>query len=199
MPTYATNVLPRILADFHGHYPDINVTVHDVIAETVVEMVRDQRCELGIALNPGDAPDLDFQPLYEDRFMAILPPGHALLNQKQLRWANLLKYPHISLQHPAGTRTLIARALTRQGLNLVPRFESHQLVSIGRMVKEGLGLSVVPTTSKPQMIEMGLECRAIASPVIVHELGIITLRKQSLSVAARAIEEQLKLHRGQGR
>ncbi|MFK7731763.1 MAG: LysR substrate-binding domain-containing protein [Pseudomonadales bacterium] len=193
MPTYATNVLPGILAAFHRDYPDINVTVHDVIAETVVEMVRGERCELGITFNPGDAPDLHFQPLYKDRFIAILPPNHPLLALKQLCWSNLLQYPHISLQRPAGTRSLIARALANNGLDLVPTFESQQLVSIGRMVKEGLGLSVVPTTSKPQMLEMGLECRAISSPVIVHELGIITRRQQSLSEAARTMAEFVKL------
>ena len=48
MPTYTANLLPKILAAFHRHYPDVHVTVHDVIAENVVEMVREARCELGI-------------------------------------------------------------------------------------------------------------------------------------------------------
>ena len=41
MPTYTTNLLPQILADFHRQYPDIHVSVHDVIAENVVDMVRE--------------------------------------------------------------------------------------------------------------------------------------------------------------
>ena len=192
MPTYTTNALPRILAEFHRQHPDINVTIHDVIAENVVEMVREGRCELGVTFDPGDAPDLNFQALFEDRFVAILPTKHPLLSRKQLRWSELLAYPHISLQRPAGTRALIDQALAEKGLVLTPAFESHQLVSIGRMVGEGLGLSVVPSTSRAQMEEMGLQCRAISFPVITHQLGVITRRQQVLSVAAQAMEVLIK-------
>lgn len=192
MPTYTTNLLPKILADFHQQHPRINVTVHDVIAESVVDMVREGRCELGVTFDPGDAPDLHFQPLFKDRFLAILPAEHPLLVKKKLRWVDVLAYPHISLQRPAGTRSLIDKALAEKGLVLTPAFESHQLVSIGRMVNEGLGLSVVPTTSRAQMEQMGLHCRAISSPVITHELGIVTRRQQTLSAAAQAIEILIK-------
>lgn len=188
MPTYTSNKLPRILADFHHLYPDINVTVHDVIAENVVEMVREGRCELGVTFDPGEAPDLNFLPLYRDRFMAILPNGHLLLKKKKLHWPDVLEYPHISLQRPAGTRALIDQALAANGLTLTPAFESHQLVSIGRMVREGLGLSVVPSTTHIQMEEMGLHCRAIFSPVITHQLGVITRKQQELSKAAAAMQ-----------
>ncbi|MBT4518689.1 MAG: LysR family transcriptional regulator [Halieaceae bacterium] len=192
IPTYTTNLLPQILGDFHRQYPDINVTVHDVIAESVVDMVREGRCELGVTFDPGDAPDLNFQPQFKDRFIAILPPKHPLLARKQLRWPDLLAYPHISLQRPAGSRALIEQALAKKGMALTPAFESHQLVSIGRMVCEGLGLSVVPSTSRAQMEEMGLQCRAVSSPIITHQLGIITRRQQVLSVAAQAMETLIR-------
>jgi LysR family carnitine catabolism transcriptional activator len=47
------------------------------------------------------------------------------------------------------------------------------------------------------MEEMGLHCRAIASPVITHELGVITRRQQELSVAAKAMVELIKAASGQ--
>ena len=192
MPTYTINLLPRILADFHRQYPDINVTVHDVVAESVVEMVRQGRCELGVTFDPGDAPDLSFQPLYRDRFIAILPTEHPLLDKDQLRWTELLEYPHISLQRPAGTRNLIDQALAEEGLVITPSFETHQLVSIGRLVREGLGLSVVPSTSRRQMEEVGLQTREISSPIITHEVGIITRRQQELSATSQVMEALLR-------
>ncbi|GAA6138292.1 LysR family transcriptional regulator [Arenicella sp. 4NH20-0111] len=191
MPTYATNLLPDVLAKFHTQYPSINITVHDVIAESVVDMVRESRCELGITFKPDSAPDLNFKALFKDRFFAILPKEHPLLVKPRLTWKELTTYPHISLQYPAGTRTLIDRALNDKGLTLRPAFESHQLVSIGRMVSKGLGLSVVPNTSRAQMNEMGLESREINSPVITHELGVVTRRQDTLSVAAQAMLETI--------
>ena len=192
MPTYTTNFLPKILAEFHSQYPNIHITVHDVIAENVVQMVREERSELGITFAPEDAPDLHFQPLYQDRFVAILPFKHPLLEKQTLKWIDLLAYPHLSLQRPAGTRKLIDQALQEKGLLVTPAFESHQLVSIGRMVNEGLGLSVVPSTSRAQMEEMGLQCRAISAPVITHQVGIVTRPQQALSAAALAMRQLIR-------
>jgi LysR family carnitine catabolism transcriptional activator len=156
-------------------------------------MVRENRCELGITFDPGDVPELNFEALYDDRFVAILPNIHPLLDKATLQWTDILQYPHISLQRPAGTRLLIDKALARENLILTPVFESHQLVSIGRMVTQGLGLSVVPSTSKAQMIEMGLHCREISSPQIIHKIGIVTRRKAALSVAAQALLSLIRI------
>ena len=192
MPTYTINLLPKILADFHHQYPNIHITVHDVIAENVLQMVRDERCELVITFAPEDAPDLNFQPLYKDRFVAILPINHPLLAKQTLKWIHMLAYPHLSLQRPAGTRKLIDQALEEKGLLLTPAFESHQLVSIGRMVNQGLGLSVVPSTSRAQMEEMGLQCREISAPVITHQVGIVTRPQHTLSAAAQAMQQLIR-------
>jgi len=188
MPTYTINRLPKVLAEFHRQYPDVNVTVHDVIAENVVEMVSQGRCELGITLEPIDAPDVNFESLYKDRFIAVLPSQHKLLKKKELRWHDLLQYPHICLQKPAGTRYLIDQALAENNLELRPAFETHQLVSAGLLVREGLGLSVVPNTSWAQMESIGLKCRPISSPTITHNVGIVTHRQNTLSAAGQKME-----------
>jgi LysR family carnitine catabolism transcriptional activator len=192
MPTYATNLLPVVLANFHQQYPDINITVHDVIAESVVEMVRENRCEIGVTFEPDNTPELNFEALYHDKFVAILPNKHPLMSKQQITWQDLLKYPHISLQRPAGTRALIDKALAEDGLTITPAFESHQLVSIGRLVNQGLGLGVVPSTSKAQMLEMGLQCRELVAPVIVHKVGIITRRDHALSAPAQVMQTLIK-------
>lgn len=189
MPTFASSLLPAVLAIFHQRYPDINVSVHDVIAESVVEMVRDGRVELGITFAPGDAEDLKFNALFRDRFVAALPAGHALLAKKRLRWEDLKDFPYITLQRPSSIRLLIDRQLQDSHLVMTPSFEAHQLASIGRMVTSGLGVSVVPALSGEQMEEMGAKCRPISDPVIRREVGVITRRRYPLSMAAKAMNE----------
>lgn len=198
IPTYTSNKLPAILAKFHQAHPDINVTVHDVVAENVIEMVREGRCELGITFDPSNALDLDFTALFDDKFVAILPDQHPLTKKAQLTWREVLAYPHISLQRPAGTRELIERRLKEQGFNLAPAFETHQITSIGRMVNQGLGVSVVPSTSLPQMREMGLVSREITAPEINYKMGIVTRRQQALSVAASAMSKLIKRQSSEG-
>jgi LysR family carnitine catabolism transcriptional activator len=73
MPSFAANVLPEVLKAFRDRYAGINVTVHDVINEQVIEMVREGRVEMGIAFEPAPTNNLLFTPLGVDRFIAIVP------------------------------------------------------------------------------------------------------------------------------
>jgi LysR family carnitine catabolism transcriptional activator len=187
MPTFASSLLPGIIAEFHRQYTDINVTVHDVIAESVVDMVRDGRVELGITFDPGDAQDLNFQSLFRDKFVAVLPKNHPLLERPAIQWCDLQELPYIALQRPSSIRLLIDQILLDHDIILTPTFEAHQLASIGRMVTAGLGVSVVPALSSAQMLEMGGECRSITSPTITRKVGVITRKRYPLSVASEAM------------
>ena len=189
MPTFASSLLPRILAEYHRQYGGVKVTVHDVIAESVVDMVRDGRAELGVTFDPGEVQDLVFRALFKDRFVAVMPPGHPLLARERVNWVELSAYPFIAMQRPSSIRLMIDSRLEQKGIALTPAFEAHQLASIGRMVASDLGVSVVPALSGDQMREMGAECRALVGPVITRKVGVLTRRRYPLSVAATAMTE----------
>src|SRR5690554_1796780 len=74
MPSIACNRLPLALRDFRQQFPRVNVTVHDVINERVIDMVRQQQVELGVAFEPEILAGIDFIPLFEDTFVAVVPP-----------------------------------------------------------------------------------------------------------------------------
>ena len=187
MPTFASSLLPEILGEYHRLYADINITIHDVIAESVVDMVRDGRVELGVTFDPGDAADLNFQPLFRDKFVAVLPPQHKLQKKNKLKWNDLQNTAFIALQRPSSIRLLLDKTLLDHGIEITPAFEAHQLASIGRMVSNGLGASVVPALSAGQMEEMGAVCRPISAPAITRKVGLITRKRYPLSVATQAM------------
>jgi len=186
MPTFAGTLLPKVLARFHQLYPAVNVTVHDVVAEEALEMVRSGRVEVGITFDPGAVDDINFEPLFQDRFVTALPPGHSLLQRKRLRWTDLRKQTLISLQKPSSIRQQVEASLLQSGVLLAPVFEAHQLVVVGRMVAEGLGVSVVPEISANQLLEMGVQCREIG-PQISRNVGVITHTRRSRSVVTDAM------------
>lgn len=191
MPSFASNQLPIAIRNFRDKYPHINMTVHDVIAEDVVDMVRDGRVEVGVSFDPGDTEDLLFHSLFDDRFIAVLPKGHPLIDQKMIRWAQLLQDDFIILQRPSSVRLLVDRMLEKEGMVLVPQFETHQLATIGRMVATGLGVSVVPSLCFGQMTELGAVCRPLEAPVITRQVGVITRRRYPLSAAAKGLVDVL--------
>lgn len=191
MPAFACNLLPAALMAFRRHHPRITVTVHDVINEQVIEMVRRGQVELGIAFAPEAERGLTFTPLFEDRFVAVVPADSPLAEAGTLRWSDLLAYDLITLQRPSMVRLLLESELAAQGIELAVTFESHQLVTVGRMVASGLGISAVPALCRQQMHELGARCLPLEAPVISRPVGVLCPAGQELSVAAQALREIL--------
>lgn len=192
MPSFAGNLLPAVLGTFRQRYPSISVTVHDVINEQVMDMVRDRQVELGIAFEPEPTTPLSFTPLYTDRFVAVVPADSALASQAEVSWEALLQQPFITLQRPSTVRFMLEDHLRQRGRSLPVQLESHQLATVGRMVASGLGVSAVPALCREQMLEVGACCVALGDPVIEKPVGILTKPGHELSVAAQAIADTLR-------
>ncbi|MFC3607273.1 LysR family transcriptional regulator [Stutzerimonas tarimensis] len=191
MPSFAGNCLPAALRVFRERHPRVNVAVHDVVNEQVQEMVRDHRVELGIGFEPEAEEGLQFEPLFLDRFVAVVPGESPLAARSRISGRELLAEPFITLQRPSAVRLLIERELAREGLATPVAFECHQLVTVGRMVASGLGVSIVPALCTAPMTEQGAAVLALEGPRIERRVGLIRHGARPLSRAARAMAEVL--------
>ncbi|WP_338473663.1 LysR substrate-binding domain-containing protein [Pseudomonas sp. MS646] len=192
MPSFAGNLLPPILKTFRARYPNVNVTVNDVINEQVLEMVRDRHVELGVAFEPLQGSSLAFTPLYLDRFVAVVPQDSALAQRRDVDWKTLLEQPFITLQRPSTVRVMLEEHLQARGMKLPVEFESHQLATVGRMVASGLGVSAVPALCVGQMHELGARCITLSDPVVERAIGVLTKPGHELSAAAQALFDTFK-------
>jgi LysR family carnitine catabolism transcriptional activator len=191
MPSFAGNLLPEALKRFRDRYPKVNVAVHDVINEQVLEMVRHRRVELGIGFEPESIQSLVFVPFYTDRFVAVVPADSPLSQRAVVGWEELLAHDFITLQRPSAVRLLLENDLRERHGKLAVAFESHQLSTVGRMVANGLGVSAVPSLCIGQMRELGACCVALEGPRIERRIGLMRLADHKLSAAAQALEEVL--------
>lgn len=194
MPSFAGNMLPGALKVFRGRYPRVNVAVHDLINEEVLEMVRHRRVELGIGFEPESSNSLSFTPFYTDRFVAVVPKDSPLAQHRQVSWQALLQEDFIALQRPSAVRLLLEHHLQAQHGKLSVAFESHQLATVGRMVASGLGVSAVPSLCIGQMHELGAHCIALVDPIIERPIGLMMLADHKLSAAAQALRDVLIEH-----
>lgn len=191
MPSFAGNLLPSALKVFRERYPRVNVAVHDVINEQVLEMVDHRRVELGIGFEPASSHKLTFTSFYMDRFVAVVPKDSALAQQGGVMWDELLRHDFITLQRPSAVRLLLEQDLQARHGKLAVAFESHQLSTVGRMVANGLGVSAVPSLCIQQMEELGARCIALEGPRIERRIGLMTLADHKLSAAAQALKDVL--------
>jgi LysR family transcriptional regulator, carnitine catabolism transcriptional activator len=191
MPSFAMNQFPGALVAFQRRYPDINISVEDVVMELVIDAVRDGSVDLGITFEPEQLEGVDFTPLFTDRFIALLPPGSPLADRQRLTWPALVEYPFIAMNRGSWSRATTDKALEAAGVIPDHLLEANQLATIGRMVSVGLGVAVVPQLCREQMESMGVTCKPIDNPAIERRVGIFTRKRHALSRAASALAEQL--------
>nr|WP_290693229.1 LysR family transcriptional regulator [Halomonas sp. UBA3074] len=194
LPTLAAGLFPRVITLFHEAYPRINLSLHDVLAEQINQMVREGRADLGLSVPPSDADDLTFEPVLEDSYVAVCPCGHPLLAQSAVAWRQLAAYPFIGINRLSSSRQDIDRIMQSVGERLDILCDARQIATVGRMVAAGLGISVLPSLSFRQIATDGIEHRPLVEPTIRRELGIILSRRHPPSAATSALRQLIREH-----
>jgi len=187
MPSFAANRLPGLLRAYRARHPDVVLAIRDVIHEQVLELVESGRVEVGFCFEPESSPALGFEPLYVDRFIAIVPRGSALARRRSVKAAALLADHFIALERPSSMRRLIESALADAGLPFDARLYCDQLTTVIQLVASGLGVSVIPSLSRPQAEAAGVQCLELTGPVIRRAVGVVRRRDQQASAAAQAL------------
>ncbi|MEL7897660.1 LysR family transcriptional regulator [Vreelandella neptunia] len=194
LPTLAAGLFPHVIKLFHEAYPRINLSLHDVLADQINQMVREGRADLGLSVPPSDADDLTFEPVLEDSYVVVCPCGHPLLAQSAVAWSQLAAYPFIGINRLSSSRQDIDRIMQSVGKRLDILCDARQIATVGRMVAAGLGISVLPSLSFRQIAADGIEYRPLVEPTIRRELGIILSRRHPPSAATSALRELIHHH-----
>ncbi|MFK3811204.1 LysR substrate-binding domain-containing protein, partial [Escherichia coli] len=107
-------------------------------------------------------------------------------------WGVLRTLDFVPQQRPSAGRLRLGGQLAQSGTQLEGALESHQLVTVGRLVANGLGGSAVPALCRRQMSELGAVCLELDNPVIERRVGVRRSSHHKLSTAAQALMETLK-------
>lgn len=197
LPTLAAGFLPAVLADYRRLHPNIAISVHDVLANQVDELVSEQRADIGFSVRPTGSETTRFEPLIDDHFVAVCPLGHPLLAHDEVSWEALLRYPIIAVSRLSSTRQAIEEVLQTLGSEMDLMCEVSQIGTAGRMVAAGLGVSALPSLSFRQISSEGIGWRPLTGPRMPRTLGIITPTRTPLSTAASAMLERVREHAAQ--
>ncbi|WDY55969.1 LysR family transcriptional regulator [Pseudomonas sp. PSKL.D1] len=146
--TPASYLLPYLIADFHGRYPDVQVsTSHGNTAEIVAALG-----DVDIALiegPPGQELPLGtgVTPWQEDEIVAIVPAGHALAEGEQVTLQALGDYPLVLRESGSGVRQIVERAFARSGVAMRVALEIAGVEGVKEAVRAGMGIGFVSAMS----------------------------------------------------
>lgn len=192
LPSVALGLLPQVAAGFTERYPNIDIEVFDVIAERAAELVRNGRADFGCSVEPVERAGLDFEPLLDERFLVVHPPGHPLDGAGPIAAAALADFPFIGLSRASSVRRALDVALAPGGRRIRPLFEVEQLSTAATLVASGRGLTAVPASCMALMRLHGLVGTPLAEPGISRVVGLLRRRGASLPVAAAGLAARFR-------
>jgi LysR family cys regulon transcriptional activator len=95
--TQARYVLPDVIREFRGRYPNVRLNLHQGTSEQIAEMVAQDRIDCAIATGSEHLfTDLTLLPCYRWYRTVIVPKDHPLANGARLTLRNLANYPIIT-------------------------------------------------------------------------------------------------------
>ncbi|NMH58463.1 LysR family transcriptional regulator [Alteromonas ponticola] len=190
MPSFAASRLPGILKTFHANQPNIRIRVLDVVMEKVIDLVVGGRVEMGFTFEPEICDGLCFHPLFNDSFIVVVHEQHPLtLSQSGVQWQDVCHYDFIAMNRGSSLRKWIDEiALAHGQLTIVA--ETGQLGTIGQLIKQRLGISLVPSLCQEQMEGIGLTCIPLLNSPLQKNVGMVRSLRGSMSVASLSLWEQ---------
>ncbi|MCW8108494.1 LysR family transcriptional regulator [Alteromonas ponticola] len=190
MPSFAASRLPGILQRFHLNQPNVRIRVMDVVMEKVIELVVGGRVELGFTFEPENCDGLCFYPLFKDAFIVVVPSGHPLAQcSLGVEWETVCQSDFIAMNRGSSLRKWIDEiALRHDPLNIVA--EMGQLGTIGQLIKQNMGISIVPSLCQEQMENIGLTCLPLRNSPLQKNVGVVRSLRGSMSVASLTLWEQ---------
>jgi LysR family carnitine catabolism transcriptional activator len=185
LPSCALALVPSVISRLKAAYPNLGIRLIEAHDAELAMMLRTNQVEFGIASQQPDSANLDFEYLLDDTFMLLHPPCHPITRVSEPGWADLVSHDLILLSKGSNWRAQFESAVS--GMTAVPgaRFDVTHMATAVHMVRQGLGLTVVPRLAQPALHLDGLAIRPLAGRLSQRRIGILYRPDRSLSSGAR--------------
>jgi len=191
LPSLAALTLPRALARLKRLHPGIDVAIRDTLHDEIQELVESGSADFGLTVAPADERGFAFEPMLVDRFVMLCRHDHPLARRRSISWEQMLRSPMVSMSRTSSVRQHIEAACAQAGIDSRGGYDAAHLATVGALVREGLGVAALPSSTTPLLAFAGLAEVPLHSPRIERTMGMIRRVGRSPSVAAQALIELL--------
>ena len=184
-PTTSLQLLPPLLEKFRRRYPGVEVRVSERVDADIEQDLIARKIELGVVRLPQST--LDTVALAVDDLVAITPAQHPLAEGETVSARELAQYPLILTR--GGSQDLVLHLFERAGVQPKVMHELLQVVSILEFIAHGNGISVLPSSTIPQVLARGGLASRPVTPRVSRRVAIACVDATRLSPAGRAFWE----------
>jgi len=148
-PSITTRFMPGFLCSFGQRFPGIQVVLFEGTDDEVRSWIADRTVDVGVVTLPRDG--FDLHPIASDTFVALVPAGHELARHASLSVEQLAEQRFI--MSTSGCEPQILGLFHARRCRPQIGYEVRETGTIFAMVRERLGVSIVPSLALPDALD----------------------------------------------
>ena len=157
MCTIGPQLISDLLVRFQAQHPGVEVRVVDTGAPEMIERLEKGDLEVAIVGVPGELPESLHQlPIFEERFVILLPPNHRLVSVDEIPAAELDKEPYVSRSN-CEVFEPVRKELNNRGVYLRQVFSSPRDDWVQGMIKAFAKIQELQGQVNPSDLAEGIE------------------------------------------
>jgi LysR family transcriptional regulator, cyn operon transcriptional activator len=184
IPTFMDSLVPPIVARFTALHPGIHVSVRDLRADVIADLLAAGRLDVGIAFHPVPRHDIDAQHLFSERLLLLVSGTHPLYRRRSVRMSALDNLPLCLLPRSFATRRMLEEAFREAKVTPQVRVEMESVSATIAACESGDLATIVP--ERAAAMNPHMRAIVITDPQPVRHAGILWRRGGSKSAAAEA-------------
>jgi DNA-binding transcriptional LysR family regulator len=187
-------LLPQRLEAFSRSHPRIHVEVEERMSPEILGALLEGRADVGVVDVAPPTRGLAFVPFFRDQLALVLPAGHALAGEREVRLPQLLAENFIVIAGANMVTTRLFNAAAALGEPLQVRMQMRSFDAACRMVAAGLGVAVLPAQAlMPQLAHLALKAVPIAEDWAQRTHHLALRSGDDAPAVARSLVEALRL------
>jgi DNA-binding transcriptional LysR family regulator len=177
-------LLPRLVAQFREHYPNIHVQLRNVTGRDGLAMIRDDEVDFAIGSMMDIPSDISYQPIYSFEPALIMPIGHALAEKDSITIEDIAPYGLILPPRRLTTWRMVDRVFQQHQVPFNVTLEVGGWEVIKRYVELDFGISIVTGICLRE--DDKLVAKNMSAYFPKRSYGVVMRRGKYLSPQARA-------------
>ncbi|EPW8852751.1 LysR family transcriptional regulator [Enterobacter kobei] len=191
--TACIHLLPPLLEQLRRDYPLLRVGVTTGNTLDIVRAIEENRLDMGLVTLPVSGKALDVMPVMDEEFVFIASQAQQdafrHLTPEVLHAQSL-----IAFESGSSTRTLIDGWFAASRLTIAPVMQLGSIEAIKRMVRVGLGYSIVPGMVVAHEADREGLCVMSLTPMLQRQLAIVMRQDKILSKGIAGIIRLVQNH-----
>jgi DNA-binding transcriptional LysR family regulator len=95
VPSATNEVLPPVLHEFQRRFPDVELFLHEMMPDQVVQRLHGRQIDVGFFYLPFDDSALDIRPVSREPLVVALPETHPLAKEPEINLRTLEREPFV--------------------------------------------------------------------------------------------------------